>query len=186
MRAMSLYRASRLEHLGGRFGVLVIADHDARTLDDQLADLALCNILPCFVDNARLPLIARLADCADFVDISTPQMDAARADRFGQTIVGVVLMVRENLEPAMNHALRHRLRADVHQPPLVEHVMAQVDAAGLDCLQDILAPRHEQPDDGAFFFGHGAQNPFGLTPRSSTALLAEIRLPNQCIFAPVW
>jgi hypothetical protein len=26
----------------------------------------------------------------------------------------------------------------------------------------------------------------GLTPRSKTARLAESRLPNQCIFAPVW
>ena len=26
----------------------------------------------------------------------------------------------------------------------------------------------------------------GFTPRSSTARLPEMRLPNQCIFAPVW
>ena len=26
----------------------------------------------------------------------------------------------------------------------------------------------------------------GFTPRSKTALLPEIRLPNQCIVAPVW
>ena len=26
----------------------------------------------------------------------------------------------------------------------------------------------------------------GFTPRSSTARLPERRLPNQCIFAPVW
>ena len=26
----------------------------------------------------------------------------------------------------------------------------------------------------------------GFTPRSSTALLAESREPNQCILAPVW
>ena len=89
-------------------------------------------------------------------------MDAAGADGFAQAVVGVVLMMREIFHPAVNQAGRHWLRADVHEPPLIQKIIVQIDPPGLDCIQQILRPGHEQPYNGTFFLGHRTQNPLRL------------------------
>ena len=49
----------------------------------------------------------------------------------------------------------------MHEAPLVEAVIVEVDLAGIDRVQDVLRPRHQQPDDRALFLGHGTQDPIG-------------------------
>lgn len=40
--------------------------------------------------------------------------------------------------------------------------MIQVDPAGVDGVEQILAPRHQQPDDGTLLLGDRPENPLGL------------------------
>ena len=163
--------------------VFIIAFHDAGTLDGQLADRARGDVLPLLVDDARLPEIPGLADGADLFDVVHAQMDAARANGLGQAVVRVVFVVREIFEPALDKARRHGLRADVHEPPLVEQVVVKIDAAGLDRVENVLRPGHEQPDDRAFFLRDGPQDPFrlhapqqnGLAARDQTAEPVHLR-----------
>ena len=72
------------------------------------------------VNNAGLPAVAGLADGTHLVDIVNTQMDAAGADGLGKAVVGIVLVVGENLHPPVDQTGRHGLGADVHQPPLVQ------------------------------------------------------------------
>jgi len=67
---------------------------------------------------------------------------------------------------------RHGLRADVHEPPLVEQIVAEVDAPGVHGVEQILRPGHEQPDNRAFFLGHGPENPLGLHAAQQHGLAA--------------
>ena len=89
-------------------------------------------------------------------------MHAAGADGFAQAVIRVVLVVRKDLHPAPDQRGRHGLRADVHQPPLIEPVIRRFYVAALNRIQYILRPRHQQPDDCAALVRDGAQNPFGL------------------------
>ena len=107
------------EHFGGGFGVVVIAGHNAGALHPQLADSAVFHIVAVFAHNARLPTIARNANGAHMVHVANAQMHATRAGGFGQAVVRVVIVVGENLQPALNQALRNRLRTHVHKTPLV-------------------------------------------------------------------
>ena len=148
--------------LGRGFRIPVIAGHKAGAFQAQLAYLALGHVLAFFVHDAGLPAVAGLADGAHFVDVLHAQMHRAGADGFGQAVVGVVFVVGEYLLPALDQALGHGLGADVHQPPLGELVIGQVHLPAFDGVQDVLGPGHQQPDDGAFFVGHGLQHVLGL------------------------
>ena len=114
------------------------------------------------VHDAGLPHIAGLADGAHLVDVFHAQMDTAGADGFGKTVVGVVLVMGEDLPPPSHQAGRNGLRADVHQTPLIQIIVIQVHLAGLDGVQQILCPGHQQPDDGALFLCDRAEDPLGL------------------------
>ena len=162
-----------VEHLICGLGVLVVALHDAGAVDGQLAHVAGLYGLALFIDDLGLPAVARLADGAHLVDVVHAQVHAAGADGLGQAVVGVVLVVREDLEPAVDEAGRHGLRADVHQPPLVKVIVVQVHTAGLDGVQQVLRPGHQQPDDGALFLGDGAQDPLGLDAAQQHGLAAR-------------
>ena len=95
------------------------------------------------------------------VDVLDAEVDAAGADGLGQAVVRVILMVREPLHPAFDEAVRDRLRADVHEPPLVEDVVRKVDVAAIDGVEDVLRPGHQEPDDGAALGGDSAEDPLG-------------------------
>ena len=89
-------------------------------------------------------------------------MHTAGADGLAEAVVCVVFVVREVFEPALDEAGRDRLRADVHEPPLVEQIVIEIDAPGFNGVQDILRPWNQQPDDGAFFFCDCTKNPLRL------------------------
>ena len=160
------------EHSGGGFRIAVVALHDPGSLDGQLADLARGDRVAGLADYLGLPLVAGLADGAHFVDVLHPQMHAARADRFGEAVVGVVLMVGKALQPAVHEAGRHRLRADVHQPPLVQLVVLQLEIAPVDRVEDVLHPGDEQPHDGDLLVGDGPDDPFRFGATQEDALAA--------------
>ena len=73
----------------------------------------------------------------------------------------------------MDQAGRNGLRADVHEAPLLEHIVVQVDAPGVERVEQILRPRHEQPDDRAMLLGDGAENPFRLHAAQEHGLAAR-------------
>ena len=50
----------------------------------------------------------------------------------------------------------------MHEPPLVEAIVRELHLAPVDRVEDVLRPRHEQPDDRAALLAHGADDPFGL------------------------
>ena len=97
------------EGRGGRFRVAVIFRHDAGAADGQFADFALRNRVARFVDDRRFPTVAGFADRANFLDIFDAQVNAAGADRLAETVIGVVLVVRETLAPTADKARRIRL-----------------------------------------------------------------------------
>ena len=163
-----------MEDLRRGFRVFVVADHDAVAAEGQLAHFAVGHVVALLVYDAGFPAEAGLADGAHLVDVLHAQMDRAGADGFRKAVVGVVLVVGEQLHPPVNHAGRHRLRADVHKPPLVQHVVVGVDAARLDGFQQVLTPGHQKPDDGAFFLGDGPENPLGLDAPQQNGLAAGV------------
>ena len=66
------------------------------------------------------------------MDILHTQMDTAGSDGFGQAIVGVVLMVGEDGLSPGDEAGGNGLGTDVHQPPLIQTVLVQVNTTGID------------------------------------------------------
>ena len=87
---------------GGR-GIIVVADHDAGTLDGELADFALFDRIAVFIHNAALPLVAGNTDRAHLVGILDAQMYTAGSEGLGEAVVGVILMMREVLKPVLDH-----------------------------------------------------------------------------------
>ena len=151
-----------MKHLGSGLRVLVVADHHAGAPDGKLAHLAGRDIRAVIIEDAGLPAVARHADGADLADVLHAEMDAAGAEGFAQAVVGIVLVMREMLLPAGDQARRDRLRTDVHQPPLVKHIVLFFKPAALQVDQDVLRPGNQQPHDGAFFLADGTEDPFGL------------------------
>ena len=155
-------------------GVFIVADHDAVAAEGQLAYLAVGHVVALLVYDAGFPAETGFADGAHLVDVLHAQMDRAGADGFRKAVVGVVLVMGEQLHPTVNHAGRHRLGADVHEPPLVQHVVVGVNAARFDGFQQVLTPGHQKPDDGAFFLGNGPENPLGLDAPEQNGLAAGV------------
>ncbi len=98
--------------------VLVVALHDARAANDKLADFIFGQALAFGVDDVSLPEVSGLADGAYLVDVLDAKVNAAGADGFGETVVGVILMVGKVLLPALDERRGHGLGADVHETPL--------------------------------------------------------------------
>ena len=94
------------------------------------------------------------------MDILHAEVYAAGADGLGKTVVRVVLMMREYFFPAFDQGRRNGLRADVHEPPLVEAVVLELDVPAVNGVENVLRPRHEQPDDRRLFLRDGADDPF--------------------------
>ena len=108
------------QHLGGGLRVVVVAHHHAGTLDAQLAHVSLPHRDVLLVHNLNLPAVAGDADGPHLADVLHPQVDAAGADGFAETVVGIVLVVGEVLQPVLDKGGGDRLGPDVHQPPLGE------------------------------------------------------------------
>ena len=150
------------EHGVGRLGVVVVAFHDAGALDGELAYAAVGDRVALRVHYLDAPAVAWDAYRADLVDVADAEVDAARADGFREAVVRVVFVAREDAAPSRYEARRHGLRADVHEPPLRQLVVFEVDSAVVYRVEDVLHPRHEQPYDGAFFVGHGLDYRLGV------------------------
>ena len=138
-----------IQDLFGSFRIVVVADHDAGTLDSEFSDFAAPDFLPVLIDDLALPLVSGFADGADFVNVLDTEMDAAGSERFGQAVVGVILVIGEVIQPVFDHGRRNRLRADMHQAPLVQSVILFLNASVVQSIQDVLCPRHQQPHDRA-------------------------------------
>ena len=103
------------EHLSRSFRIVVIAGHHAGALDTQLAHIALGDLTGTVLgQNFALPAIAGHTNGADLVDVFHAQMDAARAGGFRQAVVGVVFVIGEVRQPALDQYRGHRLCANVH------------------------------------------------------------------------
>ena len=155
---------SVLQNLCRCLRVVVIPGHDAGTPDAELAHFTLLHILPVLIRYPAFPPVARNADRADLMKIVQTQMHAAGAGRFRQSIVGVIKMVREIILPVADQGRWNRLCADVHQPPLIQPVIAEPDVSPVERIQDILRPRNQQPYDGALLVGDSFQDNIRLCP----------------------
>ena len=115
----------------------------------------------CLVHDLHLPAVAGDADGPHLVDVVHAQVDAARAGGLGQAVVGVVLVVGEVAHPVLDEGGGHRLGADVHQPPLGQLVVLQLQVTPVQGGQNVLAPGHQQPHDGAALLGDGVEDGLG-------------------------
>ena len=107
------------------------------------------------------------------VDVLDPEVDGTGADRFAEPVIGVVVVVREDALPAFDQARRHRLGADVHQPPLVEVIVFEFYFAAVDRVKDVLRPRYQQPYDRAALLRNGADDPLRLGPAQQYRAAAD-------------
>ena len=64
--------------------------------------------------------------------------------------------------PVLDQAWGDRLGTDVHQAPLGERVIVQVDPACVNGNENVVGPGDQQPGNGALLFGNGLKYPFGL------------------------
>ena len=87
-----------------------------------------------------------------FTDVFHAQMDTSRSDRFTETVVCVVAVIGEYLFPAADQGRRNGLRTDVHQSPLFQLVLLKRQFASVQCIQNVLSPRDQQPYDRNMFF----------------------------------
>ena len=71
------------------------------------------------IEDPALPSVSRDTDRADMLHIFDSEMNTPWPDRLGQTVIGIILVVREILQPAADKRLRYRLGTDVHQTPLI-------------------------------------------------------------------
>ena len=112
------------------------------------------------------------------VHVLHTQVDATGTAGLREAVVGVVLLVGEDLEPAVHQALGHRLGANVHEAPLVEVVVGQRDRALLDGEKDVLRPGDEQPHDGAALVGDGLEDGLGAHAAQEHAAPAHGERPH--------
>ncbi len=131
-------------------------------MNDQFAHITLGDLPALLVYDLCFPVIARLSNGSHFMYIFHAQMHTARPDGLAQPIIGIVLMVRKMLLPTLNQTGRHGLCPDMHQPPLLQQIMFHLHLAGVDGIQKILCPGHQQPHDGTFLLRHRPQDPLRL------------------------
>ena len=127
---------------------MVVAHHHAGTLDAQLAHIAGPDVLVELVHDLDLPAVAGHADGAHLMYVLHTQMDAARAGGLGQAVVGVVFMVGEIVQPMLDERGGHGLGTDVHEPPLGQLIVFQLQLSPVQGRQNVLCPGHQQPHDG--------------------------------------
>ena len=85
--------------------------HNTRPLYGQFAYFALRYGVTMFIYNLCFPAVARNTDGTYLVDVVHAEVYATRSDGFGKTVVGVILVVREQLFPTGD---KTRLRSRIH------------------------------------------------------------------------
>ena len=174
-----------VEHGGGGLGVVVVAPHDAGTLDTKLTHRPGLNFgAAILLHNLALPSVAGNANGAHLVDVLHAQMDTAGTGGFGKAIVGVVFMVGEIGQPALNQGRRHRLRANMHESPLGGFIVGELEVTPIQRVQQVLGPGHQQPDNGAFLLRHSLQNRFGRSALQQHRLGAGNQRAKPVHFGP--
>ena len=136
------------------------------------------------VDDFHFPAVARDSDGAHLADVFHPQMHRAGPDGFAQTVVGIVLVIREVLQPPVDQALGHGLGADMHQPPLGQFIVPDVQLPAVQGGQDILGPGNQQPYDGAVFLADGLEDGFRPGPFQDHRLSAGDQAAEPVHFGP--
>ncbi len=87
-------------------------------------------------------------------------MHAPGSHGFGESVVGIVLMMWEVFQPASHQAWGDGLGPDVHETQLTQLVVLQLDVASVESIEDVLHPRNQQPDDRDLLVGDGLKYPF--------------------------
>ena len=116
LRHISRIEPSILQRFFRRLLIMVIAGHHARTLKKQFPHAPRLYVSSILIHNSGLPPISGFTNSSHFMDILYAKMYRAWSDRFAQTIISVILMMRKICFPALNQTWRNRLGADVHQP----------------------------------------------------------------------
>ena len=158
MRHVAREEPTVRENLVGGLFVLVVAFHHAGAFHRKLSDLSLGNGLLLVIHNADLPAVACFSDGAYLVNIFNAEMYTAGTDGLAESVVGVVIVLGEYGLPTLDQTGRHGLRADVHETPGREIIVREVDVPAVDAVQNILCPRHQEPNDGASLLGGGAHD----------------------------
>ena len=134
-----------LQHLGSGLRIIVVTGHNARAFHTEFPHLTLGDFRPVLIHHLDLPAVARHPDGAHLLNIVYSQVDTARAGGLGQAIVGIILMVGEILPPPPDQGGRDWLGANVHQTPLVQLVVRQLNLSPVQRVQNVLRPRNQKP-----------------------------------------
>ena len=78
----------------------------------------------------------------------------------------------EILQPAADQTLGDGLGADMHETPLIQMIILQLQLSAVQRGQDILGPGNQEPDDGAMLLGHRLQDRFRAGPLQNDGLAA--------------
>ena len=89
-----------LQCFGSSLFVTVVALHNSGTFDKELANLSALDFFSVFISYSYFPAEACFSDGTDFVYILDTKMYTARSDRFAETVICVILMLRKYLFPA--------------------------------------------------------------------------------------
>ena len=145
---------SVFQHFSCSFWIVVVAGHNSRSADGQFSYLTFFHFISLCIHDPCLPAVSRNTDGTYFVNVINAQMYASRSDGLTQAIIGIILVFREILLPSAYETLWYRLGTDVHQPPLIQLIIFQFYLSTVQCQQDILGPRNQQPHNGTFFIGN--------------------------------
>ena len=149
---------SVLKYFISCFFVIVVADHYAVALYTELADFTLLNDLALLVDDLAFPSVAGKTDGAYLMNVLYAQVYAAGTDGLGKTVVSIVLVLGEVLEPSLDKRLGNGLSTDMHKSPLIELVVGELNVSSVQCIEDILSPRYEKPYDSTVLVGYSLKD----------------------------
>ena len=98
-----------------------------------------------------MPAKTGFSDGADFVDVFHAEVNTSWSDGLRKTVICIIIMMWKDLFPAFNQAWRYRLCTDVHEPPLIQFILRELDFSAVDSIQNVLRPRNQKPYDSAAF-----------------------------------
>ena len=110
------------------------------------------------------------------------QVDTSGSSGFAQPVVRIIVVMGKDLLPVFYQSGWNRLCTDMHQSPLVQMVLFQVDIPVFNGNQNILGPWHQQPYDGDLFLRHGFKYPLGLDTFQNYRPGANDQIPKPVHF----